>query len=126
MRRRWSKHAIHARELALEGRKDDEAIEIREGAPQGRSSHRTPHVWPSKLWAEFGHEEKAKLVGNWAERFAGRSKREKKKRENEERPDSKSRDDSGSVKGLEKRIGKIEATLEEVIGAIRKLSKERD
>jgi hypothetical protein len=113
-------HAIHARELALEGRKDDEAIEIRESAPKAGQVAELL-MWASKLWAEFGNEKKAKLVGNWGKEFAGRSKREKKKREKEERPKAESRD-----KGLEKRIGNIEATLEEVVGAIRKLSKERD
>ncbi len=64
-------HAIHARELALEGRRDDEAHRIRESAPN-RGQQTEILGLASRLWAEFGHEERARAVGELAEQMRAR------------------------------------------------------
>ncbi|MCZ6689023.1 MAG: hypothetical protein O7H41_05420 [Planctomycetota bacterium] len=51
-------HAIHARELALEGRRDDEAHRIRETAPN-RGQQVEILRYAAGLWREFGHPDKA-------------------------------------------------------------------
>ena len=72
-------HAIHARELALEGRRDDEAQHIRETAPnRGQLSEILGLA--SRLWSEFGHEERAGAVGELAEQMRARVRRERDER----------------------------------------------
>ncbi|MEE9129406.1 MAG: hypothetical protein V3T84_05265 [Phycisphaerales bacterium] len=69
-------HAIHARELGLEGRRDDEAQHIRETAPnRGQLSEILGLA--SRLWAGFGHEERAHAVGELAEQMRARVHRER-------------------------------------------------
>lgn len=63
--------AIRAREVALEGRRDDEAHMIRERAPS-RGQLAEILALSSKIWREFDNEKKAALVGRLAEEFAGR------------------------------------------------------
>ncbi len=69
-------HAIHARELGLEGRRDDEARRIRESAPN-RGQQAEILGLASRLWAEFGHEERAHAVGELAEQMRARVHRER-------------------------------------------------
>lgn len=77
-------HAIHARELALDGRRDDEAQHIRETAPnRGQLSEILGLA--SRLWAEFGHEERAHAVGELAEQLRARNHRERDERAQRER-----------------------------------------
>ena len=67
-------HAIHARELALQGRTDDEAIRIRETAPNlGQQIEILQYS--SKLWRKYGNVDKAEALGELANHFAARSRR---------------------------------------------------
>jgi hypothetical protein len=60
--------AIRAREVQLEGRRDREAAQAREQAPTlGQQIELLAYA--ADLWQEFGHEEKAKVVGELAERM---------------------------------------------------------
>ena len=72
-------HAIHARELGLEGRRDEEAQHIRESAPN-RAQVTEILGLASRLWAKFGHEEKAKAVGGLAEQMQERLHRQRDER----------------------------------------------
>ena len=86
-------HAIHARELALVGRRDDEAQHIRETAPnRGQLSEILGLA--SRLWGEFGHEVRARAVGDLAEQMRARVHRERDKRAQREqdRPRREARD----------------------------------
>lgn len=58
-------HAIHARELALEGRRDEEAMHIRETAPK-LAEQAELLMLAAELWADFGHEKKAAAVSELA------------------------------------------------------------
>ena len=55
--------AIHARELALEGRRDDEAGRIRESEPN-RGQQAEILGLASRLWAHAGHEARARAAGD--------------------------------------------------------------
>ena len=72
-------HAIRARELGLEGRRDDEAQHIRETAPN-RGQVTEILGLASRLWAEFGHEERAQAVGKLAEQMRERLHRQRDER----------------------------------------------
>ena len=50
-------HAIHARELRLEGERGEDAQKVYRSEPK-RGEVGELLVWASKIWAEFGHEEK--------------------------------------------------------------------
>ena len=77
-------HAIHARELALEGRRDNEAQHIRETAPnRGQLSEILGLA--SRLWREFGHEERAHAVGELAEQMRARVHRQQDEHAQRER-----------------------------------------
>ncbi|MHC4471993.1 MAG: hypothetical protein ACYTDY_00135 [Planctomycetota bacterium] len=79
-------HAIHALELALEGRRDPEAIKIRETAPD-REQQAELLIYASKIWAEFGHEGKAERVEALARELLGkRGERARRDRPQKERP----------------------------------------
>ncbi len=72
-------HAIHARELALGERRDDEARHIRETAPN-RGQQAEILGLASRLWREFGHEERAHAVGELAEQMRARLHRQQDER----------------------------------------------
>ena len=86
-------HAIHARELGLERRRDDEAGRIRESAPN-RGQVTEILGLASRLWAEFGHEERARAVGELAEQMRARlhSKRDDRAQREQDRPRREARD----------------------------------
>jgi hypothetical protein len=65
--------AIHAAKMDLAGRKDDEAHMIRERAPS-REILVKVLATAAKQWREYGQEEKAKAVGQLAEKLAARKK----------------------------------------------------
>lgn len=66
-------HAIHARELTLENRRDEEAMQIRETAP-GRGAQTELLLLASEIWQDFGHEQKAEMVADLAHRFMRRDR----------------------------------------------------
>ena len=86
-------HAIRARERVLEGRRDDEARRIRETAPN-RGQLGEILGLASRLWAEFGHEERARAVGELAEQMRARlhSKRDDRAQREQDRPRREARD----------------------------------
>ncbi len=81
--------AIRAREVTLEGRRDDEAHQIRERSPS-RATQAEVLALTARLWKEFGNEDKAELVGELARSLATRERqrrdRERPEHEGRERP----------------------------------------
>jgi hypothetical protein len=78
--------AIRAREVMLEGRRDDEAYMIRERAPS-REHLAKVLTMAAGVWREFNNQEKAAMVGRLAEQLASRPGDRKPQRERgEERP----------------------------------------
>lgn len=69
-------HAIHARELALEGRRDEKAMKIRESAPE-LGIQVEILFYAADLWDEFGHEGKAARVRELAGQFRMKLERRK-------------------------------------------------
>jgi hypothetical protein len=66
--------AIHSRELALEGRRDEEAMRIREGAPS-RGAQIEILMLAEKILREQDQTERATAVGRLAEQMRGREQR---------------------------------------------------
>ncbi|UCF14345.1 MAG: hypothetical protein JSW59_13100 [Phycisphaerales bacterium] len=66
--------AIHARELLLEGRRDDEAMRVREGAPN-RASQIEILMLAERILKELGQTERAIAVGRLAQELRGRETR---------------------------------------------------
>ena len=69
--------AIYSRELALEGRRDEEAARIREGAPS-RGAQIELLMMAEKILKELGQTERAVAVGRLAEEMKGRRAREQR------------------------------------------------
>jgi hypothetical protein len=72
--------AIRAREVMLEGRKDEEAQSIRERAPNREQLVEILSM-AAKLWREFGNDEKGAVVGQLAEELSGARRRQVRERE---------------------------------------------
>jgi len=66
--------AIHSRELTLEGRRDEEAVRIREGAPS-RGAQIELLMMAEKILKELGQTERAVAVGRLAGEMRGREQR---------------------------------------------------
>jgi hypothetical protein len=75
--------AIRAREVMLEGRKDEEAQSIRERAPNREQLIEILSM-AAKLWREFGNDEKGAVVGQLAEQLSGAERRPVREREERE------------------------------------------
>ncbi len=86
-------HAIHARELALEGIRNEKAQQVRKSAPN-RAQLAEILGLSSRLWREFGHKERAQAVGELAEQMQARVHRERDERAEREqdRPRREARD----------------------------------
>jgi len=69
--------AIHSRELALEGRRDEEAVRIREGTPS-RGAQIEILMFAERILKELGQTERAVAVGRLAEEMRGRRAREQR------------------------------------------------
>ena len=76
-------NAIRAREVMLEGRKDDEAHMIRERAPKQEQLTEILGL-AANLWREFNNQDKAAAVGQLAEEL-GRPRDREQQREHAER-----------------------------------------
>ena len=73
-------HAIHARELRLEGRRDAEARRVYETQPSlGNVAELL--MASSRLWKEFGHEREAKECMKLGKQFADKVRRQRPMRE---------------------------------------------
>ena len=73
-KREWAEqieHAIHARELGLEGRRDEEAIHIRKTAPSDGHLAELLHV-AAKYYSEWGHPDRAERVAKLSAWFGHR------------------------------------------------------
>jgi hypothetical protein len=66
--------AIHSRELALEGRRDEEAVRIRQGAPS-RGAQIELLMMAEKILRELGQIERATAVGQLAGQMRDRERR---------------------------------------------------
>ncbi len=75
--------AIRARELMLEGRRDEEAQSIRERAPNREQLVEILSV-AAKLWREFGHADKSVAIGRLAEQLSRAERRQVGEREERE------------------------------------------
>ncbi|MFH1881094.1 MAG: hypothetical protein ABIL62_00085 [Planctomycetota bacterium] len=75
--------AIRAREVMLEGRKDEEAQSIREQAPNREQLVEILSM-AAKLWREFGNDEKGAVVGQLAEELLGAERGQVREREERE------------------------------------------
>ncbi len=141
-------HAIHARELALEGRRDDEAQHIRETAPnRGQLSEILGLA--SRLWGEFGHEERAQAVGelaeqmraslhrqrddraqreqDWPRREARERREDRDRREVRERRDQPDRYQAAMerIERLEVHMKRLAEAMERLQGAMRERERDR-
>lgn len=85
--------AIHARELALEGIRNEKAQQVRKSAPN-RAQLAEILGLSSRLWREFGHKERAQAVGKLAEQMSARIHRERDDhaQREQERPRREARD----------------------------------
>ncbi len=142
-------HAIHARELGLEGRRDDEAQRIRETAPnRGQLSEILGLA--SRLWAEFGHKERAQAVGKLAEQLRARVHREqddraqreqdrprrevRDRREDRDRPEARERRDQPDryqaamerIERLEVHMKRLAEAMERLQGQLHERERDRD
>jgi hypothetical protein len=98
-------HCIHAYELSLTGRRDDEAVHIRETAPNiGQQAKLLLHA--AKLWAEWGHEKEAGFCAELGKELAAQWKRSQAKRQGKEKAQRKR-------KAKEKATRKKEAKAED-------------
>ncbi len=130
-------HAIHARELGLEGRRDDEAQRIRETAPN-RGQLAEILGLASRLWREFGHEEQAQAVGELAEQMRTRLHRERDeraqreqdrprrevrdRREDRDRPDVRERrEQPDRYQAAMERIERLEVHMKRLAEAVERL-----
>lgn len=127
--------AIHARELALEGRRDEEAQQIRRRAPN-RGQLSEILGLSSRLWHKFGHEEKAQVVGELAQQMRARIHRERDsdpnehakrehdrpRREDRDRHEARERrDDPDRYQVAIEKIEHIEAQIKHLTAAMERL-----
>ncbi len=77
-------HALHARELRMEGRRDREAIEIMKSAPNAGQTLELVHA-AKKAWVELGHHERAEVVERLEVQLRERWEHERQRREHEGR-----------------------------------------
>ena len=128
-------HAIHARELAMEGRDGPEAMEVRRGGPN-RAQIAEILLLASRLWKDFGNEDKAHITGELGQQFA-RQERERRARDardegvesqercrRAEREQIEVRESNERAERLEHRLGEMMNALEQVHGAMREMREE--
>ena len=122
--------AIRAREVQLEGRRDREAARIREQAPT-RGQQIELLAYAADLWQEFGHEEKAKVVGELAERMRSSWRRGEDGRGGEPRREPRNQPQGRRdalmprIEQLEHRLAEIEQGLEEIKARFRATDQRR-
>jgi hypothetical protein len=122
--------AIRAREVQLEGRRDREAAQIREQAPTlGQQIELLAYA--ADLWQEFGHEEKARVVGELAERMRSSWRRGADRRGGEPRRETRNQPQGRRdallprIEQLEHRLAEIEQGLEEIKARFRATDQRR-
>lgn len=112
--------AIHVRELALEGVRNEKAQEVRKSAPN-RAQLAEILGLSSRLWREFGHKERAQAVGKLAEQMQARIHRERDERAQREQdpPRREARErregrDRPAVRERRERPDRFEAAMERI------------
>jgi len=112
--------AIHAHEVMLEGRRDDEAHRIRERMPN-RGQMAEILTTASNLWREFNNHEKAEIVGRLAREFRGHAMhreqlaRERRPERREAPPASEEVERlKGSVRELSGQMSEIRREMAEI------------
>ncbi len=146
-KREWAEqieHAIHARELGLEGRRDEEAIHIRKTAPNDGHLAELLHV-AAKYYSEWGHPDRAERVAKlsawfghrWNDQKAGKKKRERagrreRDREHGERRQEERRHRERDRRGPDdrmqaamERIERLEERMNKVLAMLEKMHAER-
>jgi hypothetical protein len=92
--------AIRARELTLEGRRDEEARRLRAVAPDVAQQAEILAL-AARLWNQFGHERKAAAVAELARQLQERAAHQ-----------------AGGSGGIEERIGALERRVAEISTAV--------
>ncbi|MHC4340579.1 MAG: hypothetical protein ACYSX0_10250 [Planctomycetota bacterium] len=113
---------VHARKLGLEGRRDEEARRIYERSP-GVEDQIELLMVAAELWADFGHEKKAKTIYALAKEMKGHVKRRKGKKE--EGRAEHFEHAMHRVEQLEQRVKRLTNMVEELHHMVRELHKER-
>ena len=110
---------IRAREVGLEGRRDEEAREIRRNAPELGAQIEILAL-ASRLWREFGHEEKAATVGQLAEQMQARFHRDRdhqhvvKRRERDHDANNPNQRLSAQIRDIRRQLERLERQVEEL------------
>ncbi len=129
-------HAIHARELAMEGRDGAEAMEVRRSGPN-RAQIAEIMLLASRLWEEFGNEDKAHITGELGQQFArqererrargardeGVESQERRRQAEKEKIEARGESDERAER-LEHRLGEMMNALEQMHGAMREMREE--
>ncbi len=146
-KREWAEqieHAIHARELGLEGRRDEEAIHIRKTAPSDGHLAELLHV-AAKYYSEWGHPDRAERVAKlsewfghrWNDQKAGKKKRERAGRRERDREQGERRQEErrhrerdrrgpdDRMQAAMERIERLEERMNKVFDMLEKMYKER-
>ncbi len=146
-KREWAEqieHAIHARELGLEGRRDEEAIHIRKTAPSDGHLAELLHV-AAKYYSEWGHPDRAERVAKlsawfghrWNDQKAGKKKRERAGRRERDREQGERRQEErrhrerdrrgpdDRMQAAMERIERLEEGLNKVLKMLEKMHAER-
>ena len=121
--------ALHARELTLEGRRDEEAMRIRERAPGPEDQAELLRV-AADLLAEWGQKDKAaavdKLGKQLLERARHRGKREREHRGERERERAEHAERAmHEVERLHERVAHLERVIAELREQVEALRRER-
>ncbi len=137
-------HAIHARELGLKGRRDEEAIHIRKTAPSDGHLAELLHV-AAKYYSEWGHPDRAERVAKlsewfghrWNDQKAGKKKRERAGRRERDREQGERRQEErrhrerdrrgpdDRMQAAMERIERLEERMDKVLAKLEKMHAER-
>lgn len=116
--------AMHARKLALAGRRDEEAMEIRRRAPNRRQLAELVGV-AAELWAEEGHEEKAAALGRFSRELAGRGERERPAERERERSEGGREEGRREVEELRERLQELQRAMQRISDELERLKRRR-
>lgn len=115
--------ALHARRLTLEGRRDEEAMEIRRRAPGLEDQAELMRVAADWL-AEWGQKEKAVQADKLAKQMTEKARHRREPRPERERLEHFERA-MHEVERLHERVAQLERVIAELREEVRKLGRER-
>jgi len=121
-------HAIHARKLALEGRKDREAVEIRESAPNFGQLAEILH-YAADLWAEFKNEDRAHSCRELGDHYGEVWRKHREQRERHEGRGEREREEhrrnaDERVEQLRRQVAELSEILERVTRELEEIRRE--